>query len=179
MSNTTALMGQRPNQDGTCPFGLYLPCMYNNKLSYICNPFGDTNKNIACSRTDTTVECPILSGGEPATCSIIKQQSPSSTTSQPEEPIQAPSEQSTAYQPPVQPEEQPPPVQPEETTSGIVNNTIKYGFFVYILNIILIISSLVVIYCYSKLYPKNKVMSGVNVSTLILQIIALLILIFM
>lgn len=172
MSNTTSLKGQRPNLDGTCPNGLYLPCMYNNKLSYICDPFGDRSKTTACSRVDTVAQCPILPGGPPTYCSDSNQLN--STTPPPVNP-----------EPPTPPENPEPPTPPPENPEPSIPEIqigmkkVEVSFMAYLLHIILIIASIVVIICYTKQVPKNKVMLGVNVCTLILQLVAVAILIFM
>ena len=172
MSNTTSLKGQRPNLDGTCPNGLYLPCMYNNKLSYICDPFGDRSKTTACSRVDTVAQCPILPGGPPKYCSDSNQLN--STTPPPVNP-EPPTPPPVNPEPPTPPPENPEPL--PETQIGM--KKVEVSFMAYLLHIILIIASIVVIICYTKQVPKNKVMLGVNVCTLILQLIAVTILIFM
>lgn len=180
MSNTTSLKGQRPNLDGTCPNGLYLPCMYNNKLSYICDPFGDRSKTTACSRVDTVAQCPILPGGPPTYCSDSNKSN--STTSppplNPESPTPPPPEPPTPP-PPENPEPPTTPPPPENPETQIGMKKVEVSFMAYLLHIILIIASIVVIICYTKQVPKNKVMLGVNVCTLILQLVAVAILIFM
>lgn len=173
MSNTTSLKGQRPNLDGTCPNGLYLPCMYNNKLSYICDPFGDRSKTTACSRVDTVAQCPILPGGPPTYCSDSNQLN--STTPLPVNP-EPPTPPPENPEPPIPLPENPEPSIPE---IQIGMKKVEVSFMAYLLHIILIIASIVVIICYTKQVPKNKVMLGVNVCTLILQLVAVVILIFM
>jgi hypothetical protein len=170
MSNTTSLKGQRPNLDGTCPNGLYLPCMYNNKLSYICDPFGDRSKKVACSRVDTIVQCPILSGGPPTYCSENVQPN----IPQPPQPPQPPSPQPQPPQP--QPPQPPKPQTSSELPVGM--KKVNVSFMAYVLHIILIIASIIVIICYSRQIPKNKAMLSVNVCTLILQLVTVVIVLF-
>jgi hypothetical protein len=172
MSNTTSLKGQRPNLDGTCPNGLYLPCMYNNKLSYICDPFGDRSKTVACSRVDTIVQCPILSGGPPTYCSENVQPNIPPPPPQPQPQPQPPSPS------PPQPHPQPQPKPQTSSELPVGMKKVNVSFMAYVLHIILIIASIIVIICYSRQIPKNKAMLSVNVCTLILQLVTVVIVLF-